>query len=115
MKRLTENVDGSNFNAILAGRVDLFPPFPDYVDVVEVTTSNTTYTIPTGARFLIVASEPGVNYAMKQNGAATYPAAGVSDGTGSFINPTIFDVDGITSLGVIGKTGTIYLSIGVYT
>lgn len=108
-----DNVRDSRFNAQVAGRVDFFPPASDHVDVLSLSTANTVYTIPTGAKFIIFHPQAGLEYAVKRNGVAVYPAAALTDGSGSLLSPAQLDVDGVTSLGIISnETG--YLSMAVY-
>jgi hypothetical protein len=112
-KQLMSNVQDSQYNAQLAGRVDLFPLVPGYVDQVELSTSSATYTIPTNAKFLIFSPASGAQFAVKEDAAAVWPAGSITDGSGSFLNPAQLDVGGITSLGIISNVSGI-LSIAVY-
>ena len=113
MEQLNSNVQGSEFNAIGAGRVDLFPKISDHVDIVPLGTTSVTYTIPADARFLIFSPIQGYNFAVRRDEDAVYPAAAVTDGTGSFLNPAQLDVQGVTSLGIISN-GNSFLSIEAF-
>ena len=113
VKQLTDNIYGGDFSHLPSGRIDLFPNFPDHIDVVQLSTVSTTYTIPAGSRFLIFSAESGVDYAIKANGPATFPASGVTNGSGSFLNMTQCDVTGISSLGIISDTNG-FLTIAVF-
>jgi hypothetical protein len=113
MKQLMENVQSSDFNAQAAGRVDFFPPLTDHIDQLSLSTTNTTYTIPTSAKFLVFYPEAGLEYAVRRDNAAVYPVAAITNGSGSMLSPAQLDVEGVTSIGVISnRTG--YLTIAVY-
>ena len=77
---------------------------PTYVDA-RVLAANTaeSHTIPTGAKYLIISSSCAAFYA-KQNGTAAVPAADVTDGTGSELNPAGYFVDGMSTIGFISPT-----------
>lgn len=113
MNQLLDNVQGSDFNHAPAGRVDFFPPVPDHVDQVSLSTSNVAYTVPASARFIIFFPQPGVEYAVRKNAVAVYPAAGITDGTGSILNPGQLDVKGVTTLGFISNS-TGFLTMAIY-
>jgi hypothetical protein len=110
---LTGNVDDSKHFHKAAGRVDYFLPTPTHVDVVALSTSNATYTLPAGARWLVFSPIGGANFAVRKDAVAVFPAAGVTNGTGSFLNPSQLDVQGVTSLGIISNESS-FLSIAVY-
>lgn len=113
MIHLMENVRDSTFNDQNAGRVDFFPPLTDHIDVVGVTTTSYTYAIPTGAKFLIFYPAAGLEYAVRRNEDAVYPSVTVTDGTGSILSPGQFDVEGLTSIGIISNSAG-PLTIAVY-
>ena len=113
MNKLNENVDESHFNHINAGRVDFFPKMAGHIDIVPVSTTTTTYTIPTDARWLIFSPASNFNYAIRKDEDAVFPAAEVLDGSGSLPNPAQIDVKGVTSLGIIADASG-YLGIAVY-
>ena len=80
------------------------PVFPTYVDArVLAANTNETHTVPTGAKYVVFAANCAAFYA-KQGGAAAVPAADVTDGTGSALNPAGFGIDGISSIGLISPT-----------
>lgn len=74
---------------------------PTYTDVrVLGAASNEDHTVPTGSRWVIFSANCSEWYA-KRGGTAAVPAADVTDGTGSTLNPSGFDVNGITTIGLI--------------
>lgn len=113
MKQLTDNVQSGEHNGVHAGRIDFFPKVPDYVDHVVLSTVNATWAKPAGARWAVFSSTSECNFAVKANGAATFPAGAVTDGSGAFLNPTQFDVGDIATLGIIAD-GTGVLTIACY-
>lgn len=80
------------------------PVFPTYIDArVLAANTNETHTVPTGAKYVVFAANCAAFYA-KQGGAAAVPAADVTDGTGSALNPAGFGIDGVASIGLISPT-----------
>jgi len=84
---------------------------PQWVDQVSVSAINNAYTIPTGATKVVINGLS--NYYVRADSAAVIPAAGKTDGTGSFLNPTQLDVRGITTLNFIGDVD--YVTIAVFS
>jgi hypothetical protein len=113
MKQLMANVRDSKFNDQNAGRVDFFPPISDWVDQIALSTSNDEYTVPTWAKFIIFLPQSGIDFAVKLDGVAVFPAAGITDGSGCLLNPGQLDVTGATTIGFISDA-TGYLSLAVY-
>ena len=75
---------------------------PTYVDARDLAANtNETHTVPAGADYVIFSSD-GDFYA-KPNGAAAV-ASDVTDGTASELNPLIWDLNGVTSLGLISAS-----------
>lgn len=58
-----------------------------------------THTVPTAADIVIFSSD-GDFYA-RPNASAAVPAADVTDGTGSELNPVIWHLSGVTTIGII--------------
>ncbi len=79
---------------------------PNYIDA-RVLLANTaeTHTVPAGAKFVIFGSD-GDFYA-KPNGTAAVPANDVTDGTGSELNPVIWDLNGVTSIGLVAAAARV--------
>ena len=74
---------------------------PTYIDARDLAAStNETHTVPAGADYVIFSGD-GDFYA-KPNGAAAVPAD-VTDGTASELNPVIWDLNGVTSIGLISS------------
>ena len=76
----------------------------DHVDaMVLAATTPETYTVPSGARFLVFSSN--ADFYVRKNAAGAVPGSEVSDGSGSELNPAgyaVYDGDGtqvITTLG----------------
>ena len=83
------------------------PVFPTYIDArVLAANTNETHTVPTGAKYVVFAANCAAFYA-KQGGAAAVPAADVTDGTGSALNPAGFGIDGVASIGLISPTACV--------
>ena len=113
MNKLLENVEESKFIHHRAGRIDVFPKMPTHVDQIALSATSVTYTIPTDARWLIFSPQAGIEFAVKADADAVYPAAAITDGSGSLLNPAQLDVSGLTSLGIISNESG-FLSIAVY-
>ena len=60
-----------------------------------------SHTVPAGAKFVIFGSD-GDFYA-RPNGTAAVPGGDVTDGSGSELNPVIWDLKGVTSIGLIAS------------
>ncbi|HZO84687.1 MAG TPA: hypothetical protein VFC26_05710 [Verrucomicrobiae bacterium] len=74
---------------------------PLYVDARDLAANtNETHTVPAGADFVIFSAD-GDFYA-KPNGAAAVPSD-VTDGTASELNPVVWDLSGVTSIGLIAS------------
>ena len=72
---------------------------PTYIDARDLAaTTNETHTVPAGADYVTFSGD-GDFYA-KPNGAAAVPSD-VTDGTASELNPVIWDLNGVTSIGLI--------------
>ena len=75
-----------------------------YVDARDLAANtNETHTVPAGATSVIL-SATGDFYA-KINGAASVPGD-VTDGTASELNPKGYDLNGVTSIGLIAPSAT---------
>lgn len=75
-------------------------PAPDYVDVrVLAGGSPESHTVPNGARFVIFSADN--DFYCRPNGTASVPSLDIVDGSGSFLNPTILSVEGVSTLGLI--------------
>ena len=75
---------------------------PLYIDARDLAANtNETHTVPAGADFVIFSAD-GDFYA-KPNGAAAVPGD-VTDGTASELNPVIWDLNGVTSIGLISSS-----------
>lgn len=84
-------------------------PVPDYVDarVLGVAT-NEDHTVPSGVRWVIFSAN-GDFYA-KAGGTAAVPAADVTDGSGSQLNPSAWELprDGsVATIGLIAPAATV--------
>lgn len=86
---------------------------PTYVDVRVLGAGvNEDHTLPAGARYVIFSSNCADFYA-KRGGAAAVPAADVTNGSASELNPSGYFVAGVTTLGLIAPTSCI-VTISVY-
>jgi len=80
---------------------------PTYVDArVLAATTAESHTVPTGARFVVFSSNCAAFYALR-NGTAAVPAADVTDGSGSELNPSAWFVEGASTIGLISPTACI--------
>lgn len=109
---LTENVKRGSHAENIGGRVDYFVQVCRYVDHVAISTASATWTKPAGARYVIFSST-GPNFAIRANAAAVFPAGGLTDGSGSALNPSQRDVSDIDTLGIIAD-GSGILTIECY-
>jgi hypothetical protein len=92
---LTRDAAGNNS---MIGRV------PEWVDArVLAAGVAESHTVPTGADIVEISSTAA--FYCKPNGTAAVPAADVSDGTASELNPTGYVLRGVTSLGLISAPG----------
>lgn len=84
--------------------------FPGYVDTRVLAASVAeVIPVPPGARFVLFSST--ADFFAKANAAAAIPAADVTDGSASELNPTIRRVEGVTTIGIISPAGgTVSLS-----
>ena len=80
---------------------------------VLVADTNETHTIPTGANWVFFSTD-GDFYA-KPGGTAAIPAADVTDGTASSLNPVAWFLDNETSIGLISATTGRVVVMSFYT
>ncbi len=75
---------------------------PGYIDARALAANTAeSHTVPAGAKFVIFGSD-GDFYA-RPNGAASVPGSDVTDGSGSELNPVIWDLTGVTSIGLVAS------------
>lgn len=76
---------------------------PTYVDVrVLAASTNEDHTVPADAKYVVFSSE--ANFYAKRGGTAVEPAGDVTDGTASELNPVGYDIEGVTTIGLISAT-----------
>ena len=74
---------------------------PTYIDARDLAANtNETHTVPAGADYVLFSAD-GDFYA-KPNGAAAVPGD-VTDGSASEMNPKHWDLNGVTSIGLISS------------
>lgn len=74
---------------------------PLYVDARDLAAStNETHTVPAGADIVVFSADG--DFFAKPNGAAAVPGD-VTDGTASELKPTIWSLEGVTSIGLIAS------------
>ena len=74
---------------------------PLYIDARDLAANtNETHTVPAGADFVIFSADG--DFYVKPNGAAAVPGD-VTDGTASEMNPKHWDLNGVTSIGLISS------------
>ncbi len=73
---------------------------PQYIDA-RVLSANTaeSHTVPDGASFVVFSSD-GDFYA-RPNAEPAVPASAVEDGSAGELNPVIWDLDGVASIGLV--------------
>src|SRR6185436_7444856 len=83
------------------GELTFMRSAPFYIDARDLAAStNETHTVPAGADFVIFSAD-GDFYA-KPNGAAAVPSD-VTDGAASELNPSHWELNGVTSIGLIAS------------
>ncbi len=86
---------------------------PEYVDVMFVTTSAETYTIPTGVNVIVFSADK--DFFVRWDGsAAAVPTTEVADGTGSEINPTSRGVRGKSTFSIIGAAADTIVTLACF-
>ncbi len=72
----------------------------DYIDA-RVLAANTaeSHTVPPGAKYVLFSAN--ADFYAKFGAAGTVPAADVTDGTASELNPVLRSIDGATTIGLI--------------
>ena len=68
-------------------------------------------TVPAGAKYAVFSAS--ADFACNPTGTAAIPTD-VTDGTGSFVNPLIWEVTGVTTLSVVGFANDTYVSVAFY-
>lgn len=81
--------------------------YPLYVDA-RVLAANTaeTVTIPSNAKYVVFSATPALFYVNYQ-GTAAAPAADVTDGTGSELNPDVRYLGALTNFSIVAPATTI--------
>lgn len=86
------------------GAKNLLRRMPDYVDARVLAASvNEDHTVPADAKYVIFSAE--ADFYAKKGGTATIPGADVTDGTASELNPAGYDIEGVTTIGLISGVG----------
>jgi hypothetical protein len=79
---------------------------PTYIDArVLAAGVGQTHTIPAGARFALFSGSG--NFYARPNAAATIPGTSVTDGTSGELNPVIWDLNGVSTIGLVAPDDTI--------
>lgn len=85
---------------------------PTWIDArVLAANVNEDHTVPTGALWVVFSAN--CNFYAKPAATAAVPAADVTDGTGSELNPTAWRIAGITTIAMIAPTACI-VSLSFY-
>lgn len=89
-------------------------PFPTYVDArVLAASANEDHTIPSGAKYVLFSST--ADFYAKIGGTAAVPAADVTDGSGSELNPTVRHLsDSATTIGLISTVAGCVVTMSFY-
>jgi hypothetical protein len=89
-----------------AGQNTFSRPAPDYVDArVLAAAVSEDQAVPTGARHVIFSAT--ADFYAEKGGTAAVPAADVTNGTASELNPTIWSLDGVSTIGLIAPGATV--------
>lgn len=104
----------SEFRQNPAGRMDYFIRPTDYIDCLVLAANVAeTWTKPSSIEFILINGTVAFYY--KKDGTAAVPAADVTDGSGSFLNPEQLDVRETTTLGLIAPTDGVVTIAGYIT
>lgn len=99
MKALLNVVDSNRFPYIC-------PDFSDTVDArVLAAGVAESHTVPAGAMRVLFSGT--ADFYVKFNGTAAVPAADVTNGTGSILNPTLRGLSGVGTIGVISPVACV--------
>lgn len=80
-------------------------PAPDYVNAKALSAgANEDETVPSGAKFVVFSAT--ADFYAKRGGTAAVPGD-VSDGSASELNPSIWQIDDITTIGLIAPATTV--------
>lgn len=80
----------------------------DYVDARVLAASVAKqHTIPTGANWVVFSSDSDFYAKFGTNPTAAIPAADVTDGTSSVLNPTVRYVNGVAKISLIAAIATV--------
>lgn len=79
---------------------------PDSVDIYYGDAAATTFTVPSGARFVLFAAT-GDFYVRWDGSAAAIPSADVTNGSGSEVNPIVRSVKGSETFSIIAAADVI--------
>ena len=93
-----------------------FMQAPKYVDVMALGVATAeTYTIPTGAKYIIFSAQQGLDFYIRCDGsAAEVPSDEVADGTGAFLNPAQIDCRNISAISFIAPAAVI-VTMAIYS
>jgi hypothetical protein len=78
---------------------------PEYVDVAHFSGAGSQdIDVPTGAKFVLFAGT--TNFWVKPGGSAAVPSGDITDGSGSELNPSGYELSDISTLGIaVGAAG----------
>lgn len=79
---------------------------PTHVNALTLAASTAeSFTIPSGALYVVFSSE--ADFWCRRDATASVPTGDVTDGTSAELNPTGYEIFGITSISVISETAQI--------
>jgi hypothetical protein len=81
--------------------------FSDYVNSYVATGASQAVTVPAEARYASFAATGNFYVKFVAGGTAAIPAANVTDGTSSTLNPTVRRVEGLASFAIIAAAGVV--------
>lgn len=79
----------------------------DTINTYLMTGSSVAVTVPTGATIASFSATGTFYVKFAAGGTAAIPAASVTDGSASALNPTVRDISGLASFAVIGAAGVL--------
>lgn len=101
-----------NSPATKNGPQTLFKPLPTHIDAMSLGVATAeNYTVPTNAKYLVLSATG--DFYVRSSGTAAVPAAEITDGSGSDLNPVGYVVDGGETLSFISPAATV-VTIAAY-
>jgi hypothetical protein len=81
--------------------------YSDYVNTYIGTGASQAVTVPSGAKYVSFVATGNFYVKFVASGTAAIPAANVTDGSSSTLNPSVRRIEDLTSFAVISAVGTV--------